>query len=224
MRCGAVRRCCGLRVSTRSLPYSGRVRHARAAGLTRSGLRGATEPQQVPDGVQHECRCRLRGGVRHLGRRAGVGVGGGDDAVAEHLLDHFQLQPNRQGGLAAPGRRTHTKRLWRRRGQGCTNPRLGSYLSSATPTARRRFSSRPRISDAHAGPRTRRSRNRSAARKGTLSSPRRRRRSVRTRGGALEQQRALASVSREGCRAFEFLACLVEAAEFGQEIAAHARQ
>src|SRR6266540_4172437 len=50
------------------------------------------------------------------------------------------------------------------------------------------------------------------------------RRSARARGGALEQQLALASVSRERCRALELLTGLGETAESGEEIAAHGRQ
>ena len=43
-------------------------------------------------------------------------------------------------------------------------------------------------------------------------------------GGTLEEQFAFARVSRERCRALELRARLVEAAELGEEVAAHARQ
>src|SRR6058998_4386697 len=57
------------------------------------------------------------------------------------------------------------------------------------------------------------------------SSPRLgRSRAACARGGPLEQQLALARVSRERCRALELRAGLVEAAELGEEVAAHARQ
>src|SRR6185437_4584281 len=46
----------------------------------------------------------------------------------------------------------------------------------------------------------------------------------RTRGGAIQQEFALACVLREGCGALELRACLVEAAELGEEVAAHTRQ
>src|SRR5258708_1915750 len=49
-------------------------------------------------------------------------------------------------------------------------------------------------------------------------------RSARTRRRALQQQLALASVARERCCALKLRACLVEAAQFREEVAAHARQ
>src|SRR5204862_547668 len=51
-----------------------------------------------------------------------------------------------------------------------------------------------------------------------------RRRLPRARGGALEQQLALPSVSGERCRALELVTRLVEAAELREQVAAHARQ
>src|SRR5260370_15989588 len=57
-----------------------------------------------------------------------------------------------------------------------------------------------------------------------MASPQRRRRATGTFGGALEEQLALPSVSRERCGALELLPRLVEAAELCQKIAAHAGQ
>src|SRR5437870_2143862 len=51
-----------------------------------------------------------------------------------------------------------------------------------------------------------------------------RRRLPRARGGALEQQLALPSVSGERCRALELVTRLVQAAELREQVAAHARQ
>jgi hypothetical protein len=45
-----------------------------------------------------------------------------------------------------------------------------------------------------------------------------------TRSSTTKQQFALAGVARERCRALELAAGFVEAAEFFQEVAAHARQ
>ncbi len=47
---------------------------------------------------------------------------------------------------------------------------------------------------------------------------------TRTRRGALQQERALASVLGERCRALELHPCLVDAAELGEEVTSHARQ
>src|SRR5215210_9527247 len=50
------------------------------------------------------------------------------------------------------------------------------------------------------------------------------RRSARTPGGAVEQQRALALVSGQRSRAVELLIGLLEAIELGQQVTAHAWQ